>query len=90
MEDPKYINSVLKSFHKHYGNDKELFFSTRKDKKFMVKNPDGKWVHFGQKGYSDWHLHKDEKRRDLFRKRNARWANAEKYTPAHLAYYVLW
>lgn len=85
-----YVQSVLKALHKHYGKDTELYLSSRKDKKFMVKSPTGKWVHFGQAGYSDWHLHKDPIRRENFRSRNWKWADAEKWTPAHLAYYILW
>ncbi len=27
---------------------KEVFLSTRKNKKFMIKNDNNKWVHFGQ------------------------------------------
>jgi len=30
--------------------------STKKDKKFMVRSPSGKLVHFAQKGYGDFHL----------------------------------
>jgi hypothetical protein len=85
-----YFKSVEKALHKYYGKNTALYESTRKDKKFMVINPEGKKIHFGQKGASDWHLHKDPIRRDKFRTRNARWANAEKWTPAHLAYWVLW
>lgn len=85
-----YFNSVSSVLHKFYGKDVELYESSRKDKKFMVQRPDGKWVHFGQKNYSDWHLHRDPLRRERFRTRNKRWADAEKWTPAHLAYYVLW
>ena len=40
------------------------------NKKYMVINPDGKMVHFGQKGYADYTAHKDEERRKAFRKRN--------------------
>ena len=86
----EYYNSVKKALHKYYGKDVVLYPSTRKDKKWMVYNPEGKKVHFGQKGYEDWHLHKNPIRRDLFRKRNAKWANAPKWTPAHLSYYILW
>lgn len=85
-----YFTSVKKALHKHYGKDTELFESSRKDKKFMVINPEGKKIHFGQRGYSDWHLHKDPVRRELFRKRNAKWANSQKWTPSHLSYWVLW
>jgi hypothetical protein len=85
-----YFKSVEKALHKYYGKDVDLYESTRKDKKFMVISPEGKKVHFGQKGYSDWHLHGDPIRRDNFRRRNAKWADSAKWTPAHLAYWVLW
>jgi hypothetical protein len=87
--DKQYIASVLQSLKKHYG-DISLYESTRKDKKFMVISPEGKRIHFGQKGYQDWHSHKDPIRRANFRNRNAKWKNAQKWTPAHLAYWVLW
>jgi len=65
--------------------------SSRKDKKYMVLDPNtNKMVHFGQMGYEDYTKHHDEKRRELFRKRNHKWATAEKYSPAWLSYYVLW
>lgn len=66
-----------------------IYLSTRKAKKYMVYNG-GKWVHFGQKGYEDFTLHGDEKRRDNFRRRNRKWAMAEPMTPAFLSYYLLW
>ena len=88
MED--YYKSVKKSLKKYYGENVKLYDSSRKDKKFMVYNPDGKKVHFGQLGYDDYHTEKDEKKRELFLSRNNKWKNAEKWTPAHLAYYVLW
>jgi hypothetical protein len=63
--------------------------STRKDKKYMAF--DGKkWIHFGQMGYEDYTKHKDKHRRDLFRKRNHKWADAPEMSPAFLAYYLLW
>ena len=88
--DSNYFKSVEKALHRFYGKDVELHESTRKDKKFMVFTPEGKKIHFGQRGYSDFHLHKDPVRRDRFRTRNAKWADAPKWSPAHLAYYVLW
>jgi hypothetical protein len=90
LSNDKYINSVLKSLYKFYGNGIELYESSRKDKKFMIQDPNGKWVHFGQKGYEDWHSHKDPVRLERFRKRNKKWADAEKWTPAHLSWFVLW
>jgi hypothetical protein len=68
----------------------KVYISTRKNKKYMVKNPDGKMIHFGGKGYADFTGHQDEKRRENFKKRNKKWATAEKWTPAWLSYHILW
>ena len=63
--------------------------STRKYKKYMVS--DGKkLIHFGYFEMEDYTKHHDEKRRELFRKRNHKWAMAEKYSPAWLSYHLLW
>ena len=56
----------------------------------MVKNPDGKMVHFGASGYADYTAHKDNERRKRFRTRNHKWASATKWSPAWLSYYLLW
>jgi len=67
----------------------EIFVSTRKDKKYMVKIGD-KVIHFGQMNYEDYTKHKDVKRRDLFRKRNHKWATYPKDSAGWLAYHILW
>ena len=67
----------------------EITLSTRKGKKYMV-NDGNKWIHFGQMGYADYSKHKDKKRRDLFRKRNHKWADADPFSPAFLSYFLLW
>ena len=73
------------------GKDVEIKLSTRKDKKYMILNPDNdKWVHFGQIGYEDYTKHKDKLRRELFLKRNHMWVNKGKYTPAYLFFIILW
>jgi hypothetical protein len=41
-------------------------------------------------GYEDYTKHQDLHRRELFRKRNHKWADAEKYSAAFLSYYLLW
>jgi hypothetical protein len=69
----------------------QVFISTRKNKKYQVYNPHtDKWVSFGFLPYEDYTYHKDEVRRDRFRNRNRKWADAEPYTPAYLSYYLLW
>ena len=71
MNINKYSNPsiVMKKAKELHLNPIQL--STRKDKKYMVLNPNtNKMVHFGQMGYEDFTNHKDEIRRQLFRKRN--------------------
>jgi len=70
------------------GIDK-IEISNRKDKKYRVWDGEH-WIHFGQMGYEDYTKHRDKHRRNLFRTRNAKWADAEPMTPAWLSYYLLW
>lgn len=66
-----------------------VHLSSRKDKKYMVF--DGyKMVHFGQMGYGDFTKHNDEEKRKRFKQRNHKWKNAPRYSPAFLAYHLLW
>lgn len=68
----------------------KVFPSTRKGKKYMVEDPDGKMIHFGAYGMSDFSKHKDEDRRRQFRQRNAKWADAPKWSPSWLSFHLLW
>ena len=57
----------------------------------MLLNPDtNKWVHFGQKGYQDHTKHQDNKRRQLFKLRNQKWAEQDLYSPGFMSYYLTW
>lgn len=78
-----------------YRNPVEI--STRRDKKYMIVNNQGRLIHFGAKGYSDFILHRNQKRRANYRKRHGAilsLSGVPSYkihgSPAHLAYYVLW
>lgn len=84
---------IVRQMADHYiGKDVDLYYSSRKDKKYMVQDPTGKWIHFGtmKPPMEDYTKHLDERRRDLFRRRNHRWASADKWTPAFMSYYLLW
>ena len=81
---------VFKQLKKYYGDEVDLYLSTSKNKKYMVFDEDGQKEHFGSLLYEDYTKHKDKKRRDNFRNRNRKWKDADKYTPAHLSYYLLW
>jgi len=82
---------VLKKLHKYFGKSTDLYLSTRKNKKYMILNEEGnKFIHFGEMGYIDYTKSRDKSLRKTFRQRNHKWANAEKYSPAYLSYYLLW
>jgi len=86
--DFKIVNSKAMQI---YG--KPVFVSTRKDKKFMIKNDNDKFIHFGQLGYEDFSKHKDEKRRQSYltraKKIKGSWKQ-DKYSPNMLAIKILW
>jgi hypothetical protein len=81
----------VKANAKKYGYDPDkLSISTTKNHKYSYEKADGKKVHFGLILYEDFTFHQDKKRLQRFRMRNKEWADAPKYTPAHLSYYLLW
>jgi hypothetical protein len=83
---------VKQNANKYFSNDVPIYLSNRKDKKYMLQNPDGKWIHFGQIGFKDGTLDDEdrEKRIKRFKSRNARWANSPKWAASSLAFHLLW
>jgi hypothetical protein len=82
---------VFKMAKKYFGKNVDIDFSTRKNKKYMILNPDtNKWIHFGSYPYEDYTKHKDKERRERFKIRNRKWQNSPKYTPSYMSYYILW
>jgi len=79
----------------YLGDDVNIEISTRKDKKYMIEKPDGKWVHFGSFNppMEDYTKHEDEYRRMnyLLRSSNIRgnWKN-DLYSPNNLSINILW
>lgn len=69
----------------------KLSQSPRLDKKYMVITPDGKTIHFGSRGYSDYTIHKDKIRRERYILRHVKNENWNNYnTPGFWARYLLW
>jgi hypothetical protein len=71
----------------------DIYISTKPTKKYMIENPEGKWIHFGAFGMQDYTYHKDKKRRESYLKRATKirgnWRN-DKYSPNNLAIHLLW
>lgn len=69
----------------------ELKPSTRKDKKWMAIFEDGTVTHFGSKGMSDFTIHNEEDRRQLYLKRHMKNENWNDYKSAGaLSRWILW
>lgn len=94
IEDYSNPTEVYKRAKKYLGKDVALELSNKKDKKYMVYNPNTKkWVHFGQMGYEDFTKHKDPKRRKNYLTRTASmkgdWKD-DKYSANNLSRNILW
>jgi hypothetical protein len=81
---------VRKNARFFFGEDIKIRISTRKNKKYMIEDPDGNWVHFGQMGYKDFSLTGDLEAQRNFRRRNRAWRDAPTYSPRYLSYWILW
>jgi hypothetical protein len=78
---------------KLFGKDAKVYKSSKKDKKYMMLTPDGKWVHFGQLPYEDFTRHGDTVRRNNYLSRATKikgnW-KSDPYSPNNLAIHLLW
>ena len=84
---------ALKNARKYLGKNVELYISNKTDKKYMIQDPSGKWIHFGQIGYEDFLKHGDDKRRQSYLKRTANmrgdWRD-NPYSANNLSRHILW
>jgi hypothetical protein len=86
---------VKKNLKKYFPTDTpELFISNRKNKKYMILNPDtNKFVHFGSLIFEDLTKHQNKERQKAYiiRASNIKgdW-KSDKYSPNNLSLYLLW
>jgi hypothetical protein len=101
--DEKYIqlknysnpNIVKKKAVDLFGKNVKLAVSTRKDKKYMIQDPQGRWIHFG--GFNppmeDYTKHRDPERRRRYLQRataiRGDWAS-NPYSSNSLSVALLW
>lgn len=88
------LNNVYNNAIKYLGDNVNIKLSTRKNKKFMVLNPNtNKWVHFGEMQYLDFTKTQNEMKRNNYLSRALRikgeWKN-NKYSPNNLSINILW
>lgn len=61
--------------------------------KFKAIFPEGRTVHFGAKGYSDYTMHRDStrmKRYVIRHRRRENWGRSGRYTPGFWSRWLLW
>lgn len=89
------INRVRQNAKKYFGYDKDVYISTRKNKKYMIEDDNGNMVHFGSFNppMEDYTMHKNEIRRKNYLNRayhiRGDWKN-DKYSPNNLSIHLLW
>ena len=81
---------VYIKFKETYPCDFHIAISTRKNKKYIIYNPEkDKYIHFGST-MEDYTKHNDQQRRIHFLIRNQRWAESDMYSAAYASYTLLW
>jgi hypothetical protein len=91
----KYSNPTIvkKNIIKYFGKAIPLAVSTRKNKKYMLQDPQGRWIHFGQLPYSDYTKTGDDEKRRRYLQRSTKikgdWAS-NPYSSNSLAVALLW
>lgn len=92
----KYSNpkKAQKQANKYFKGEKVVLYkSTKKNKKYMIQDPNGKWIHFGQLPYEDYLKHRNFKRMVNYNLRasniKGEWKD-NKYSPNNLSINILW
>lgn len=89
------IDRVRQNAKKYFGHDKDVYISTRKNKKYMIADDEGRMIHFGSFSppMEDYTKHKNEMRRKNYLNRATQikgdW-KLNKYSPNNLAIHLLW
>ena len=96
VSNPK---SVLKNYRnylqKHKLNEDihKLYYSYKKDKKYMISLEDGRFIHFGSMSYEDYTFHQNDIRKENYLKRSNKirgnWKN-NIFSPNNLSINLLW
>ena len=92
VSNPK---EVIKNAQQYFNDpDIKVYLSNRKNKKYAIYDKiNKKLVHFGQMGYMDYTMHKDDKRRQNYLSRASNIKGDWKdniYSPNNLSINLLW
>ena len=92
VSNPEIVKQNMKKYFKK--EIPELFLSNRKNKKYMVLNPNtNKFVHFGALAYEDYTVHNDKQRQKNYISRatniKGNW-KTDRFSPNNLSLFLLW
>lgn len=91
--NPQIVEQKAKKYFNN--NNVKILKSTRKDKKYMILDPNNKYVHFGSMNppMADFTKHNDKERQKAYLARathiKGNWGN-NKYSPNNLSINLLW
>ena len=68
----------------------KLKLSSRKDKKYMLIDPENKKIHFGSPKHENYTIHGDDKRKSAYITRHKKREKWDQINPGSLSRYVLW
>lgn len=84
---------VSKNALDYFGKNIPVYVSTKPNKKYMIKKPDGKYVHFGEMGFQDFTRSLDKEKQNRYLKRamgiKGNWYSNE-YSPNNLSIHLTW
>jgi hypothetical protein len=84
---------VYKNATDYFGKNVPIYISDKPTKKYMIKNPQDKWVHFGEMGYQDFTRHQDRERQRKYLKRamgiKGNWYT-DPYSANNLSIHLIW
>ena len=85
--------TVQKKAYEIYGRDAMIYRSKAKDKKYSIRNPQGRLINFGNIEYEDYTKHKNDDRRERYLKRSTKikgnWKD-DPYSPNMMSIRLLW
>ena len=86
-------NKVSKNALDYFGKAVPIYMSDKPNKKYMLKNPQGKYVHFGDINYQDYTRTLDKEKQSKYLRRamaiKGNWVN-NPYSPNNLSLHILW
>ena len=86
-------DKVSKNALDYFGKSVPIYMSDKPNKKYMLRNPEGKYVHFGDINFSDYTRTLDKEKQRLYLARAMKIRGSwfkDPYSPNMLALHLLW